>query len=477
MRALRLRPGAADLLLALAAGTLTVAAAYLAVRFGAEISVGALVALAALLATTYGFIAHPHLAIAATILIFTLIPALKVFVAGELGAAKDMIVFAAGVAAVIVALFERRRPDRTATALVALLLALYLINVGGGHGSTWLHGLRLVGEPLVLLLVGLTLPQPQRTFRYAMGSLIATCALVAAYGIVQQLLGKYALVELGYSFEEQVRSLPGGQLRSFGTLDDPFAYAALLALGLAGVIFWQRRGARRWIAGILIGIGLGLGFVRTSVLIVVAFTGLLLRRWGYAVSSILVVAAIGIAGIFVLVGASGTESHVRTYQVSGPGPTADQSLNVILNGRISAWEAALGSNPAEWLFGRGVGEVGTAAERAERTVVPSSQSRPKGPSQAVDSGYLATIADVGLIGLAILVLLLVWLFTLAWRAARTGLAEGWVALGLLTALCIDALTRASFTGFPTAFLALLLTGVCLASAHEAATATTTARTN
>jgi hypothetical protein len=32
---------------------------------------------------------------------------------------------------------------------------------------------------------------------------------------------------------------------------------------------------------------------------------------------------------------------------------------------------------------------------------------------------------------------------------------------------LDAVTRASFTGFPTAFLILLLVGICLAAAAEA----------
>lgn len=466
MRGIRLRLGAADLVLAFGASAATVAAAYMAVQLGAEISVGALLAVGAFLGALYGFVAYPHLAVAATIVIFTLIPAAKVFVAGELGAAKDMLVFAAGAAALIVALFERRRADALATTLVALLLALYVINVGGSHGSTWAHGVRLVGEPLILLLAGLTLPEPRRTFRYAMATLIAMCVVVATYGLAQQLIGKYALVDLGYSFEEQVRSLASGQLRSFGTLDDPFAYAALLAFGLTAVMFWRRLGALRWAAGALIAVGLGLSFVRTSVLVAVAFAGLLLRRWGYTATSILIVASIGVAGVFLLIGATGTESTTRTYAVSQPGLESGESLDVILNGRISAWEAALGTNPAEWLFGRGVGEVGTAAERASRTVVPSGGARTEGTAQAVDSGYLATIADVGVVGLTLLVTLLGWLFTLAWRAARDGRSEGWVALGLLAALCVDALTRASFTGFPTAFLGLLLTGVCLAAARE-----------
>jgi hypothetical protein len=40
-----------------------------------------------------------------------------------------------------------------------------------------------------------------------------------------------------------------------------------------------------------------------------------------------------------------------------------------------------------------------------------------------------------------------------------------VALAFLAALLLDALTRASFTGFPTAFLGLLVIGIALASAR------------
>ena len=52
--------------------------------------------------------------------------------------------------------------------------------------------------------------------------------------------------------------------------------------------------------------------------------------------------------------------------------------------------------------------------------------------------------------------------------------EGWLALALVIALTIDALTRSSFTAFPTAFLGLLLVGVALGAARtrEAAGAAT-----
>ncbi len=44
---------------------------------------------------------------------------------------------------------------------------------------------------------------------------------------------------------------------------------------------------------------------------------------------------------------------------AAPGVTG--SANLILNGRVSAWTAALGPDPVDWILGRGVGKVGTAA--------------------------------------------------------------------------------------------------------------------
>ena len=288
--------------------------------------------------------------------------------------------------------------------LVVLLLLFYVINAGSAHGVAWIQGLRLIAEPLLLLLVGIMLPDPRRTFRWALTTLIATCCAVAAYGLVQQLAGKFTLVEWGYSFEAQVRSLEGGQLRSFGTLDDSFAYAALLAFGIVAIVFWVRRGIGAWLAGALILVGLAAGLVRTSALMLVGFAGLLLRRWGYVASAILFVAATVAAGIVILVNASGSQSQGYTVASSGATGTATGSsgtANVVLNGRVSAWEAALGPNPVDWLFGRGVGEVGTAAARSGYTIAPTEED-PAEKTEAVDSGYLATIADVGIVGLVAL---------------------------------------------------------------------------
>ena len=116
--------------------------------------------------------------------------------------------------------------------------------------------------------------------------------------------------------------------------------------------------------------------------------------------------------VAILVSQAGaTES--RTYS-SG-------STVLTLNGRTSAWKAALGS-AQDWPLGRGVGEVGTAATRATYTIAP--RGRADAQTRAVDSGYLATIADVGVVGLAVLLALFARLLVLATRAIRRGYDAG-----------------------------------------------------
>jgi O-antigen ligase len=195
-------------------------------------------------------------------------------------------------------------------------------------------------------------------------------------------------------------------------------------------------------------------YVRTAALIVVALAGLWLARRGFTSSAVLaMVAAIAAMGSVLVLGAGGTQA--QTYQ-SG-------TSTLTLNGRTSAWKAALGPAKA-WPFGRGVGKVGTAAYRVKYALVAGPNVRP--PTRAVDSGYLATIADVGLLGLAVLLALFGRLVALARAGIRRGYKESWFAVAMLVVLMLDAATRSSFTGFPTAFLCLLLVGIALAASAE-----------
>jgi hypothetical protein len=283
-------------------------------------------------------------------------------------------------------------------------------------------------------------------------------------------MGAPRLVALGYEYNVQVRFL-SGHLRSFGTFDDPFAYAAFLLMALAALLFGTRRSAWTWFAAALIVAGLAASLVRTGAVAGVALVGLAAVRRGFATSGAMVTAATVVVALVLLVTqAGGSESRAIPVAVNAGGArtfsTNPGTANVILNGRVSAWKAAVGDDPLQWVFGRGVGSVGTAAARAGYTFVPSADPGTRATTTAVDSGYLATVADVGIVGLILLLMLLGRLWLLGVRAARAGLGAGWLALGVLSTLLLDALTRASFTGFPTAFLALLVIGIALAAADD-----------
>jgi hypothetical protein len=466
---LRIEPGSLNL--AAIGIVLTIAGSFAAVKFGLKIGFLGVVVATIFVVSILGYLRAPHVMLAVMVPLYAFIPALIVFVNPNIGALKDLLDLAAITAMVIIAVFERRRIDRWVVTCTLLLLAIYVINPAHGHNAAWAQGVRLTGEPLLLLLVGFMLPNPRRNLRWGLTAMVATGVVDALYGLLQQLLGGARLVSLGYSYSTEVRTI-GPYLRSFGTFSDPFAYAAFLLFALGIVFFWQRRGALTWATAGVILAGLAASFVRTAVLVGVGFIALELVRRRKAVPALAFVVAATVAAGITLSSSSATQTTNYTIYTAGGGSQlvsgVSSTPNVFLNGRVSAWTAALGTNPAGWLFGRGVGKVGTAAARAKYTFASSATTASTTPAQAVDSGYFATMADVGLVGLVIELLLFGRLGVLAARAARAGSDAGWVVLALLVAILLDALTRASFTGFPTAFLCLLLIGIALAAAREPA---------
>jgi O-antigen ligase len=434
-------------------------------RMGTPLGLGVLVGVTAFAAIVLAYVAVPHVAVALTIPFFAVLPALKVFVHPLIGATKDLVVFAAVSAAGV--LFLRRRaarqpwiPDRFALVIIGFLSALYLANVGGylsgetGYGAAWFHGMRLFAEPLSLLLVGLSLRDPERTLRWGGISLVATGVAMAFIGFGQQALGVGRLMEIGFTYGEEVREA-FGNLRSFGTLDEPFAYAGLLLLALAGVLLWARRSALASLAAWIVLLGLLVSFVRTAALVALALIGLALAQRGHLRFAFLLVLSAAVAGA-TLFALGSQQTSTRLVQVS-----PNQYLT--LNGRTTLWQQALGAR-SNWIFGRGVGATGTASQRARATLTGAARDDAGGGGGSiVDSAYLATIADVGLVGLALLLALFFRLLALAWRAATRGERSGWLALGLLTVLLLDALTRESLTGFPTAYIGMLVVGLAVAT--------------
>ncbi len=451
---------------------LTAAAVLAGGHYGTTLGLGVVVMLALFAGATACFLLAPHVAVAVTIPLFVSIPALKVFVGFWVGPVKDGVTIAAALAAVLHVLQRDGRrtleqTDRIVLGAIAAIAVLYVLNVGGlysdsWHGGAWLHGVRLTIEPLLLLLAGLLLPQPRNTMRWTAASLVVTGCIVAAYGLFQQYVGDHWLADRGYSYELQLRRI-GDQLRSFGTLDDSFAYAAFLFFALVAVLFWMRRSWLSWACGLLIGAGIAASFVRTASAVAGALLALWLVRAGRTAAGVILLGAtvaIGLAVTFAATPVTATES--KTVK-------AGQSTYLTLNGRTSVW-ATIFEKESRIPFGQGVGAVGTASARAQIGVTEIS-GRPgeKEGTRAVDSGYFAAVADVGIAGLAFLLLLFVRMVTLAGRATRIpGGRAGWLGLGFLTVLLLDGLARDSFTAFPTAFIGFLLVGISLAAAREEA---------
>ena len=434
-------------------------------RYGTGLGLAAPIGAILFVALVAAFVFRPHVTVAATIGYFAFLPALRIYGSEMLGGTKDMITMAA-VAAAAVVIVERRAgrrgwaADRPVLILVAFLFALYLVNIGGnlsgasGYDIAWFHGVRLFSEPLFLLVVGLALPNPVKTYRWAVRSLITAAVVATAFGCVQQVLGVHWLVASGYTYGKQVRQI-GPYLRSFGTLDEPFSYAVLLLLALAVVLLRGRLRPSGYALVAFLSLGLVVSFVRTAALIALALIGIAIAQRGHTRFAVFVV-LIAVTGSALLFAFTAGATSTRSVRIS-----PEQFLT--LHNRTGLWRSALGDAPSAWVLGRGVGVVGTASQRARRSLTGGATTTRRSAGTVVDSAYPEVAADIGFVGLAILLGLFGRLIALAWNAARRGVSSGWTALGILAIVMFDALTRESLTGFPTAYIAMLLLGLAAAT--------------
>lgn len=419
-----------------------------------------LLALAFFVGTVVLTISAPHVLTAVAIPVFASIPMLKVLFIPWIGPLKDVMIVAAVIGIAVLALQRRlahlHHPvDGILVILIVAFLGLYVFNLGAGfdaeaYAGPWQQGIRLTAEPLLLLLVGLTVREPGRVLRWSLASLLVTGSVVALYGLYQQKVGQWALVDMGYAFDVNVRTI-NGKLRSFGTLDDAFAYAAFLLFGVAALLFMR---VNRWVAAsvsTLLLLGLLASYVRTAVVVIAALGGVWLARKGQSVIAVLALVGAMAASVVLLASQGATQS--RTVE-------AAPNTYLSINGRTDVWKAVLGDK-VKWPLGKGVGEVGTAADRSKFGVYQTRESARAQATTAVDSGYLAVVADVGFLGLAVFLCILGRLAQLCVRFARAGDRAGWIGGSILLVMIIDAVTRASFIGFPTAFLGLMLVGIAI----------------
>lgn len=403
---------------------------------------------------------------------FAVQPALKFYVTDAFGPVKDVAVLVS-IAAVGATVLRRRlglrdsttrlrRPDPVLIAAVIAFIALYGLNLGGDHGINWANGARLVVEAFSLLLLGYLGPVTERAWPWVVRSVIGMAVVESIAGIAQQVIGVDRLVNnFGYVYGAQVRQVAGGALRSFGTLDDPFNYAALVLIGF--IVAVHTRFPRGWKLPVvaLTAVGVIVSFDRTDLLLLVLAAGLWLLRKRLPVAALaLVTATVLVAGVYVVTSSSGAS-----------GNQSQLSVLFSLNGRVNAWSIVL-AQPEKLIGGDGVGTTGTGLARSQITgIVPtvrfgpaaSAASTQGGNIQNLDSSYLATLADVGVVGLLLLLFIGARVLILAGRGAAAGSSAGWIALGVAGVLLLDSTTRTSLTAFPFGYVGLYVLGAALAA--------------
>jgi hypothetical protein len=429
--------------------------------------------LAVVLAVAWVLMARPWLAPWGIVFLFGTTAELRLRVSGTVGVAKDAFVLLLVAIAVLAVARGRsslvgRLPPVSVRFPLGVLVALYLLDLGGDHRSAWVFGTRLLLEPLLLLFVGLTTPEPERALRHLVRALCVFLPAEAVLAWIQQAVGPDALVyQWGYAFGSQVRLSSGGGLRSPGTFEEAFSLTAFAVLGacVAVTVASRRQAVLLWLAVAAI---LGATQVRTAVLQLAVLLLLVLVRLGKVRA-----AAVGVVGA-----TAGAVLAAGVYLVSATIPGGPvRPLLLTLNGRTQAWAVAY-QGPSTLVRGNGVGALGAGSTRGEAGLVsaapaydPTKESTPlfAGNSAFIDSSWGQVLSDVGLIGV---IALLAWVISYAWwmgRPAQEGSGAAWLSLAVLAVSVVDWISRTTLGSYPTGFSTLYLLGLATGTALVAGT--------
>ena len=416
----------------------------------------------------WGLVARPWLAPWAIIFLFGTTAELRLRVSGTLGVAKDALVLLLVVVAVVVVMQGRaslpaRLPPLPAGLSLAVLVGLYLADLGGDHGGGWIFGTRLLLEPLLLLFVALMTPRSRAALRHLV---LAMCVFLPAQAVlawIQQAVGADALVYTwGYAFGSQVRLTSGGGLRSPGSFEESFSLAAFAVLGacVALTVASRRQAILLWVS---VGAVLAATQVRTAVLQLAVLALLFLVRKGRILA-----ASVGVVGA-----ASGAVLAAGVFLVSATVPGGPvRPLLFTLNGRLDAWAVAY-QGPSTLLRGNGVGALGAGSTRAEAGLVsevpqydPTAESTPlyAGDPSFIDSSWGQVLSDVGLPGVIALLVFVVAYVRWMSGPARRGDDAAWLALAVLAVSVVDWISRTTLGSYPTGFTTFYLLGLATAAA-------------
>ncbi|MGZ4606064.1 MAG: hypothetical protein ACXVXV_07985 [Blastococcus sp.] len=430
---------------------------------GAILAVGLVVGAPVLAGAAFLLHRRPWLAAWGAVVLFSTTSELRLRVNPAVGVLKDLYV---GLLVVLVVLWVRRQPSALRRlrplafplAALAVLVAMYLLDPAGSHGTSWLFGTRLLVQVLALLMVGVLLA-PARTLEHLVAAMCVVLPFEAAFAWIQQLAGPAALIyQWGYQYGAQVRSTSTGGVRTSGTFEDPFQLAALAVLGLALALFVARR--RQAVVLIVSGLAvLGATSVRTALVQV----GLLLVIWavrrGWAREAAALAAVAAVAGVLIL---------ATTTSSLYPG-APEEPLLFSLNGRSTSWSLAV-DGWQSLVTGNGVGARGTGSTRTSTGVSgpprydPTAAPTPAfaGNPAFLDSSYAQVQSDVGIVGSVALLAALAGTAAFVVRRCRDRTdGAAWAAGGVLAISLVDWIGRSSLASYTTGFLTLYILGVLL----------------
>ncbi|MGP6175230.1 O-antigen ligase family protein [Corynebacterium sp. A21] len=219
-------------------------------------------------------------------------------------------------------------------------------------------------------------------------SLLWTGLSSALFGLWQQLVGGWVLADLGYDWNEHIRSA-GPLLRSFGTFNQPFPFGfymmVVLVIGGATALAEPGRWRSRffWLISPILLVSMATSVVRAAIiglLAAVIVLGVVMHRW-----ILRICAAIAGLGALILPLVLLMESGGVLATMLSPTSLLDRG------GHWSAMLPQMLIHP----FGMGLGTTGAAAER-----VHSLADSLSGVYQP-DNQYLKIGLELGLLGLAL----------------------------------------------------------------------------
>ncbi|MDO3650873.1 O-antigen ligase family protein [Nocardia mangyaensis] len=367
-----------------------------------------------------------------------------------------------------VAAFVPHRPSEPRPALAwwpvgVALCAFGVISAFVTAGTLGLFAIKItffyfVVVPLILYL---------RPFTARDRDLLVTIMMVesvgiAAFGVAQQAIGGAGLARMGYEYNETIR-FAGGLLRSFSTFNQPFPFAfylvTVLLVGGSVAMANPRRPRNRMflMATPILLVGLAATVVRA------ALVGLLVGVLVLAVVRYrkeLKYAVLGGVGLIV-VGAFAMSSQARSSLFSSSS----------LADRGTGWTSvmqSIGSHP----FGDGLGSTGAAKARqlvqelgpmAEKLPYATGEVQIYGRPYQPDNYYMKLLIELGPIGLWLFAVILVVIWLMAIRGARTMRGpDSALALGIaasVLACAVSAVASSYFEIFPSDFYFWLLAGV------------------